>query len=278
MEKYISPLRYPGGKSRVAKNLVGLFPYFDEYREPFFGGGSVFFQTKTSQDCNSFWINDLNYCLYCFWLAARDSIEALMSEIYELRDLYADDGKELFHYLRNEYQAKTIISTAVRFFILNRITFSGLTDSGGYSDESFNKRFTDSSLNRLRKVSYFLQDVRITNLDFSDLLFEDGENVFLFLDPPYYSQRKSKLYGNNGDLHIQFDHLLFAKSVAKCKHNWMITYDDDQYIRDLYQNYYIIERSLQYGMNQRNGSTKRGHEIIITNYHDVLRKNRFFSK
>lgn len=260
----------------MAKDLLVLLPNFDEYREPFFGGGSVFFQTKNSKKDKSFWVNDLNYNLFCFWLAARDSIEDLLSEIIQIRNQYAKDGKGLFLYLKNEYQTETIISTAVRFFILNRITFSGLTDSGGYSNESFQKRFTDSSLNKLRKVSFFLQNVRITNLDYSDLLFEDGKNVFLFLDPPYYSQRGSKLYGNNGDLHTQFDHLLFAQSVAKSKHCWMITYDDDQYIRDLYQNYYIMEWSLQYGMNQRNGSTRRGEEIIITNNKDVFRMNNLF--
>ena len=98
------------------------------------------------------------------------------------------------------------------------------------------------------------------------MLVQDGKKVFLFLDPPYYSQRNSKLYGNNGDLHVQFDHELFAETVTNCKHNWLITYDNDQYIRGLYRDYYITDWSLQYGMNQSNGSTKRGRELIITNY------------
>ena len=266
MKRYTSPLRYPGGKSRVAKELLAFFPDFYEYREPFLGGGSVFFQTRTTLDGKSYWVNDLNTNLYCFWISARDTIDQLITEINELREQFAGNGKGLYFHLKNEYQTNSILNTAVRFFILNRITYSGLTDSGGYSNESFQKRFTDSSIEKLRRISVLLQNTVITNLDYSRMLVQDGEKVFLFLDPPYYSQRVSKLYGNNGDLHVQFDHQLFAESVTNCKHNWLITYDDNPYIRSLYQDYYITDWSLQYGMNRSNGITKRGHELIITNY------------
>ncbi len=266
MANITSPLRYPGGKSRVAKQLVSFFPTFDEYREPFLGGGSVFFRTTASTKGESYWINDLNTPLICFWTAARDSIDDLVREINYLRNNFPGRGKELNNYLKKQYQANTTVCVAARFFILNRITFSGLTDSGGYSDESFLKRFTDSSINRLREISVLLQNVKITNLDYSELLFSSGRNVLMFCDPPYYSQRHSKLYGKNGDLHTQFDHSLFAASVAKCQHKWMITYDDDPYIRELYKDFYIEDWSLQYGMGQKDGTIKRGNELVITNY------------
>ena len=158
------------------------------------------------------------------------------------------------------------LQTAVRFFILNRITYSGLTDSGGFSNESFEKRFTLSSINKLIEVSHLLQGVEITNYDYSDLLLMQGKDVFLFLDPPYYSPRNSKLYGVNGSLHTGFDHHRFVKTVQNCKHRWLITYDDDPLIRDLFKEYQIIDWDLQYGMSQSNGSARIGKEIIIMNY------------
>ena len=70
-----SPLRYPGGKSRALKQILPLIPMnMSEFREPFVGGGSVFFAIRSLfQDrIKSYWINDLNYDLYCFWKRVRD--------------------------------------------------------------------------------------------------------------------------------------------------------------------------------------------------------------
>lgn len=277
MCSYLSPLRYPGGKSRAALQLADNFPDFQEYREPFFGGGSVFFQAKKTSHKEIFWVNDLNSRLISFWVTARDSIDELLYEVIRLRNQYTNDGKSLYMHLKNEYETDSVVRTAVRYFILNRITFSGLTDSGGYSNEAFQKRFTDSSLEKLRGVSDMLKNVRITNLDYSELLFQDGDDVFLFLDPPYYSQRESKLYGTNGDLHIDFNHELFATLVAKCKHKWMITYDDHPFIRELYEDFFITNSSLQYGLIQKNGRSKRGHELMITNYDTSLSSLSLFN-
>lgn len=116
------------------------------------------------------------------------------------------------------------------------------------------------------EASHLLQGVEITNYDYSDLLLMGGKDVFLFLDPPYYSPRNSKLYGVNGSLHTGFDHYRFMETVQNCKHQWLITYDDDPLIRGLFKDYRIIDWDLQYGMSQSNGSAKIGKEIIITNY------------
>lgn len=266
MPKSISPLRYPGGKTRVAKDLVNLFPSFTEYREPFLGGGSVFFQTITDANPEKCWINDLNSDLYLFWDSVKNSIEDLVKEIVRLRAKYYGRGKELYLHLKQQSVTHSPLDSAVRFFILNRITYSGLTDSGGYSNESFEKRFTLSSIHKLMEVSCLLEGVEITNSDYSDMLSIPGKDVFLFLDPPYYSPRNSKLYGVNGSLHTEFDHYRFVETVQDCKHQWLITYDDDPLIRELFKDYRIMDLNLQYGMSQSNGSAKIGKEIIITNY------------
>ena len=107
---------------------------------------------------------------------------------------------------------------------MNRVTFSGIMDSGGYSQQAFEKRFTESSIERLKNLSGYLDTVCITCNDYDKLLHQDGENVFLFLDPPYYQPTKSKLYGVKGNLHTNFDHERFADNAKKCQHKWLLTY------------------------------------------------------
>lgn len=267
MGKIKSPLRYPGGKSRAAKWLVSLFPDFKEYREPFLGGGSVFVEMKQIYKSKDYWVNDLYYDLYCFWTAVQCQPTFLQYYINIWKSKFID-GRELYNYLIDNLLDFDGIHRAAAFFILNRITFSGTSLSGGYSQESFEKRFTDSSIERIMEV-YRLFDLRmrITNLDYSKLLEEDGDNVFVFMDPPYYSATKSALYGNNGELHIGFDHQRFADDVKKCRHKWMITYDDCDYIRELFCDYYITPFELVYGMrNVSEGKNMKGNEILITNY------------
>ena len=110
----------------------------------------------------------------------------------------------------------------MRFFILNRMTFSGTVDSGGYSQAAFNSRFTDSSIARLTQIAPLLSSVKITNQDYEELLFAEGKEVFIFLDPPYYSATKSRLYGVRGNLHTSFDHQRFADNMRQCQAKWLI--------------------------------------------------------
>ena len=84
------------------------------------------------------------------------------------------------------YDVDETQARAIAFFIINRVTFSGTSMSGGYSQESFDKRFTPSSIDRLEKIGPLMQDTKITCLDYSELLREPGENVFVFrtIPPP----------------------------------------------------------------------------------------------
>jgi len=269
MSKIKSPLRYPGGKSRAIKQILPQIPVnIREYREPFFGGGSVFFAVKQlfEQQIKTYWINDLNYDLYCFWQCAQENIELLVAKITEIKQKY-DDGRELFQDLTREDLKLTDFEKAVRFFILNRITFSGTVDSGGYSSAAFTSRFTDSSIARLTQIAPLLASVKITNQDYEELLFAEGKEVFIFLDPPYYSATKSRLYGVRGNLHTSFDHQRFADNMRQCQAKWLITYDDCPEIRKLFDFAHIIEWNLQYGMNNyKQGSAASGRELMIKNY------------
>ena len=161
---------------------------------------------------------------------------------------------------------------AAAFFIYNRITFSGTSLSGGFSEGAFKGRFTESSIQRLNEFAQVINGSKITNYDYEELLNKDGDNVFIFLDPPYYSATKSALYGKNGNMHKSFDHERFAENMRNCKHNWLITYDDSTFIRDLFSFANIIPWTLTYGMrNVNDNSDQNGKEIFISNYLTIER-------
>ncbi|MDJ0737164.1 MAG: DNA adenine methylase [Nostocaceae cyanobacterium] len=264
-----SPLRYPGGKSRVIDYLLPYIPLdIHEFREPFIGGGSVFFGVKNlfDQRIGRYWINDINFDLYLFWKYARDNITYLLNKINQFKTEYPD-GRQLYQHLIDKDNLSSELDIAARFFIMNRITFSGIMDSGGYSQQAFEKRFTQSSLERLQKISTHLSQVHITCGDYEQLVLQDGDNVFLFLDPPYHKPAKSKLYGVKGDLHTNFDHERFAYTMKNCQHRWLLTYDDSLEIRRLFKFADITEFHVQYGMNNyKQKKAAKGQELLIKNY------------
>ena len=270
-----TPLRYPGGKSRVADYIVSLFPKgFTEYREPFLGGGSVFLKTKEIYGNDiSYWINDLYYDVYAFWVSMRGNESGVMGKVKALRNNF-ENGKDLYKHLVDKRDDFDQMTLAAAFFVLNRITFSGTSLSGGYSQESFDKRFTESSIKRLGGLGKELHGVRITNFDYSNLLDGNDENVFVFLDPPYYSAEDSALYGRNGDKHKGFDHERLKRNLDGCCHKWLMTYDDCGYIRNLYKDYNVKEFEFSYGMrNAGGGNDMKGKELLISNYDISDRKS-----
>ena len=261
-----SPLRYPGGKSRSVDKIASLVPQFKEFREPFLGGGSVFVHLKQKYPQKKFWVNDIYPELYYFWHHVQLELEGVLEQVLEWKTEFAN-GKELHKYLQSQMPVFNELQKASAFFVFNRITFSGTTEAGGYSEQSFQGRFTPSSIERLTPFAQVIQNAQITNLDYEELLTAAGEEVFIFLDPPYFSATKSALYGKNGSLHKGFDHHRFADALKNCKHNWLITYDDSPFIRELFSFAEITPWQLTYGMrNVVAGSNQKGNELFISNY------------
>ncbi|SRR6266498_1706012 len=268
MSEIKSPLRYPGGKSRAIQQMKLLLPEeLEEYREPFVGGGSFFIYLKQLQPNLRIWINDLNPELYYFWKYAQIDSVKLANEVAKVKK-NKKDGQDLFTELLNvNVSLLTEFERAVRFLVLNRITFSGVVESGGYSQLAFESRFTDSSIERVAKLGALLDGIKITHLDYRELLHEGNKSIFTFLDPPYFKATKSKLYGKNGILHTGFNHEEFAQEMKKCKHSWLITYDDSPEIRQNFSFAKIYEWELQYGMNNyKQGKAEKGSELFIANY------------
>src|SRR5215207_6450872 len=268
MTEIKSPLRYPGGKSRAIQRMKFLLPDdFSEYREPFVGGGSFFIYLKQKRPDLKIWINDLNPELYYFWKYAQADSEKLAHELVKIKEKRGD-GQELFsELLQIKISSLTELERAIRFFILNRITFSGVVESGGYSQLAFETRFTDSSIQRVFQLGPLLEGVRITQLDYRQLLRDGGNSILTFLDPPYLKATKSRLYGKNGVLHTSFSHEEFAQEMKKCMHSWLITYDNSPEIRKSFAHANMYEWELQYGMNNyKQGKAEKGSELFITNY------------
>ena len=252
-----SPLRYPGGKTRARKKLDEIFndnfnpTNFNVIASPFIGGGSFEFYMQGKYNYNII-ANDLFTPLCTFWSCLKHNKNDLVVKSQQ----YLNPSKEDFNHYKNTINDGSDIDRAAKYFVLNRSSFSGATLSGGYSKQAAMNRFTQSSITRLSKVN--LSNMEIYNLDFEDFLNQLNGTEFIFLDPPYHIS--SNLYGKNGDLHEDFDHERLHR-VISTKSNWIMTYNNDEYIKNLYSDYTIIETSWSYGMNK----SKKSSEIIIVN-------------
>ena len=262
-----SPLRYPGGKSRAIRKIAPLIPEFIEYREPFVGGASVFFYIRQQFPDQQFWINDLYEELFQFWKMSQGDLGGVVAQVKDWR-LKFSDGKALHRFLLSNMSNFSSLETAAAFFILNRITFSGTSESGGFSKQAFEKRFTTSSIERLAKIDAILtKNVRITNWDYQKVLETEGKSVFIYLDPPYYSATKSALYGKKGNLHKSFEHERLAEVLKNCPHQWLMTYDNSAYIWELYDFAHIFTWELTYGMrNVTKAGQQKEREVFISNF------------
>lgn len=261
-------LRYPGGKTRLVKRILEITPNkINEFREPFVGGGSVFVGLIQQKQVQSCLINDIYTPLYNFWkLALQEENSFMINEIKRIKENYPR-GKDIFEKMRKKISQDSFWQS-VSFFILNRITFSGTIEAGGYSEQSFKGRFTDSSIKRLNQIKNLKKHCKIdvTNEDYEKIIKKPGKDVFIFLDPPYYSAKKSKLYGKKGENHVNFDFERLSKTLKNTKHKWLMTIDNSDYIKNLFSFANMKEFDLQYGMGNSKGQSKKGKELFISNY------------
>ena len=152
-----------------------------------------------------------------------------------------------------------------------------MVDCGGYSQKAYESRFTQSSIERLKNMDTILQHFTFSNQSYETLLHKDGHKVFIFLDPPYFSASKSKLYGKKGDLHTEFNHERLCETLKTTKHHFLLTYDNSEFIRELYKDFYTQEYSVQYGMNNfKQAKADKGQELLISNQ-EFIKENKLFS-
>ena len=177
-------LRYPGGKSKATKTLAPWYPEnFKEYREPFIGGGSVAFYTTQAYPDIPIWINDLYVPLYNFWVQLRDNGEELSERLKQIKTDASDFGtqdakdeahKELFNQTKIDINNQDGLERAVSFFILNKCSFSGLTENSTFSPTASRSNFSFVGIEKLKEFSKLMKNWKITNIDYSEVMNADS--------------------------------------------------------------------------------------------------------
>ena len=279
-QKFVSPLRYSGGKSYIAKELINMFPLkFGDYYEPCVGGGSVFLELRTQDQNNqiqrNYHINDLYLPIVWMWKAFQDPNinKQLREELHTLHSLVTnhEEGKIWIKQFKkvlekwtesNNWKSKNpelVLYGAQLAFFLNRSTYSGTILMGGTSKSAFEDRWTKSSIDRITPMIEALEDVEITGSDFEDILNKIPSDSFAYIDAPYFTTKG--LYS----LH-RFDHERLSKVLKRGTYLFLATYDDCNEIKELYNWANIETLSVRYSMNRKNGKCNQGKEIIIKNY------------
>ena len=273
LKSYKTPLRYPGGKSRALSKIFQFAPdltKIKQYREPFLGGGSVALEMSKRYPLMDIWVNDLYEPLYNFWCVLQHDVDELYETLYDLKSVYCnqDAARCLFDAMKEAINNKDItdVERAVAFYVVNKCSFSGLTESSSFSAQASDSNFSMNGINKLIEYSHMIESWTITNLSYEELLTDD-KDTFLYLDPPY--DIKDNLYGKSGDMHKRFDHDDFAKQCDHHTSPMLISYNSDQIVKDRFKEWSVSEFAHTYTMrsvgcyNTEQASRK---ELVLLNY------------
>lgn len=274
---------YPGGKTLMAKLLVQLMPAeIRDYREPFVGGGSTFAQVRQQRPGVQCWINDASPELANLYVQVRDKQPLVWTCVQEMERLANGDVRALYDRAMATLDTASLEEAderplaAAAYFVASRLSYANNVFMGGFAPKGgrAGKKWTGRENERLLRWHYMAQDVAVSNNDYTRLLEMNGDNVFVFCDPPYRKCTKW-LYGRGGLLHKQFDHERFAAAMRACAHMWLITYDDTPETRAAFDGFYVYPFHSQYSTGVSKGkSLPRGKQLLIANYaldEDVLR-------
>jgi len=271
-----TPLRYPGGKSRAISKLMQYLPDLSqvkEFREPFLGGGSVALEITKRYPKIEIWVNDLYEPLYNFWSELQHSGHQLQGEIEGLKTVHCnqDSARCLFQEMKEVIndEEKSNFDRAIAFYIVNKCSFSGLTESSSFSPQASDSNFSLNGIGRLHEYSDLIQDWTITNLSYERMLTDDWDNrgIFTYMDPPY--DIKDNLYGKKGGMHKKFDHDMFAEECDKYTSPMLISYNSDQIVKDRFKEWTVGEFAHTYTMRSvgcYNTDQATRKELVLTNY------------
>ena len=270
-----TPLRYPGGKSRATKKMAEFFPLFSDYkefREPFVGGGSVALYITQMYPHLDIWVNDLYEPLYNFWRELQENANEVKNILLQLKQRHPDPASAKYLFLEaKEYLSKPLRQTttkdrAVSFYIVNKCSFSGLTESSSFSKQASDSNFSLRGIEKLPYYSDLIGNWKITNLSYEKLMTDD-KSVFVYLDPPY--EIKSNLYGKRGNMHKGFDHDEFFYTCDRYVCDQMVSYNSSNLIKSRFIDWKPYEYDHTYTMRsvgeymQEQQSRK---ELLLLNY------------
>jgi DNA adenine methylase len=263
-----SPLRYPGGKARLA-NFIKLLLVENKlldghYVEPYTGGGSVALALLFGDYVRRIHINDLDSSIHAFWHAVLYQTDDFC-KLVASADLTIDEWREQRRVYRSD-ETDTLARGFATFY-LNRTNRSGIIGNGGVigglqqaGKWLIDARYPrDELVRRIRRVAAFRSRVSLTRLDALDLLHEVvpclPKRALVYLDPPYYVKGQG-LYAN---AYRPDDHAAVAAEVMKLSVPWVVSYDDHQELRTIYAGAPYTAYGLGYSARER----KDGQEVMF---------------
>lgn len=265
---FLSPLRYPGGKRKLANYVKLIFRANDlldgEYAEVYAGGAAVALALVYGEYARRVHINDLDPGVYAFWNAAKNRTDELCRAIRRV-PLDMDEWQR-----QREVQQDPDpdpLALALSTFYLNRTNRSGIITGGVIGgkkqegewliDARFNK---DDLIRRIERIGRSKSRIEIYNLDGEDFLKEVAPTLprrsLLYLDPPYFVKGQEMLYAN---YYGTEDHAAIARLVGEHTGNWLVSYDDVDEIRALYADYTTVAYDISYSAQDR----YRGDEVAF---------------
>ena len=272
--RYYSPLRYPGGKRKIAnyiKLLLGQnLLQGGYYVEPYAGGASVAIDLLCNDYVSEIYINDIDRSIYSFWYSVLNDTERLCEKIYSTK-LTIEEWKKCREIYRNSRNHSTL-DVGFSTLYLNRTNRSGILTAGvigGLEQKGkwkigirFNK---DNIIKRILNISNYKNRINLYSEDAVDLIKRLKKNLpektFYYLDPPYYEKGKG-LYVNH---YSHQDHVEIANTMSKANDiYWLISYDGVDAITTLYRQY----RQHQYTLNYSIAGSNKGTEVLI--FSDLL--------
>ena len=274
MGKTLSPLRYPGGKSQLNKKVQKLIErnrlQNHIYVEPFAGGFGVGLYLLKNNIVENAVLNDYDQHVYHFWLAVLNHTDDLIALVQDTPiDLQERTVQKTLYSAPNS----TILQDGFATLYLNRVNYSGVLFAGPLGGREQNSKYNlgcrfnkENIIKRIRDVASLRDRIRLFNLDANDLinreLNQENAHCFYNIDPPYVLKGKS-LYSV---YFTEQDHRDFKATVGQYLDDvpWIITYDDCELIRDIYDDYHIHEYQLFHSAHGR----EKGPELVITNLSD----------
>ncbi len=275
LKSYKTPLRYPGGKSRACKKMDPYFPNLDncvEFREPFLGGGSVALHVTKKYPHLKITVNDLYEPLVNFWVQLQTFGNELTEKIKNYKSTHSDpvSAKELFLESKEAINKTGLdsIERAAAFYIVNKCSFSGLTESSSFSKQASISNFSMRGIEKLPDYSSLISHWHINGYSYEHLMTNDlHDGIFMYLDPPY--DIKDNLYGKKGTMHSGFDHDKFAADCDKHDIPMLISYNSDQLVKDRFKNWNATEFEHTYTMRSVGEYMREQHqrkELLLFNY------------
>ena len=267
--RFLSPLRYPGGKAKLASfiKLILEKNHLQDahYVEPYAGGASVALSLLMGEHISHAHINDLDRGIYAFWYSVLHETKELCRRVRKRPVTIVEWRRQRSIHARSRQVSLLDLGFATLF--LNRTNRSGIINSGGpiggskqRSKWKIDARFGREGLvDRIEMIAAYRDRITLHNSDASALLAKLlpklPERHFLYLDPPYYVTGQRRLYINGYD---HADHENIARSMSS-RLQWMVSYDDVPAIRKMYRGY----RSVRYRLSYTAGERLDGAEVAF---------------